>query len=400
MKKGLHTFFILAFVLCINLNAQTGEDKFLHLLLRNGLETNLLLKEHPSITFFDDSMKIASKDLYAIAKRADIRTITFATDIDTCIVHREVKEGRYYRIKGLTGNYVDASQTRSNETLTLSPINNSNIKGTIFYFDNSSFLSYVTGTYIGENGMLKNIGQAGNRWTVEVSQNFSDKFMIQDTNNTLLSDNGSERVCASTGKGTFNELFTIEEITELPVSIGEVKYATLYAPVALEIAEGVTAYTATINADWVELNEITDGIIPAYTGVVLYAENAGAYSFPITTSDKSVSSDLNGSVPATYYTEPGTYYALAIVDGEVGFYKDKFMNSRFQNNSHKAFIYIPTASNIAHYSFRFNDGTTGIIDMNTTNVNTGIYDIQGRKINNIVMPGVYIVNGEKVLINR
>ena len=127
MKKGLHTFFILAFVLCINLNAQTGEDKFLHLLLRNGLETNLLLKEHPSITFFDDSMKIASKDLYAIAKRADIRTITFATDIDTCIVHREVKEGRYYRIKGLTGNYVDASQTRSNETLTLSPINNSNI---------------------------------------------------------------------------------------------------------------------------------------------------------------------------------------------------------------------------------------------------------------------------------
>lgn len=398
MKKRTLYIFILAFVLCSNLNAQTGEDKYLHLQLRNGLETNLLLKEHPSIRFFDDSMKIASKDLYAIAKRADIRTITFVTDVDTCIVHREVKEGRYYRIKGLTGNYVDASQTRSNDTLTLSLIDNSNIKGTVFYFDNSSFLSYVTGTYFGESGKLNNIGQAGSRYTVEVSQNFSDKFMIKGTNSTLLSDNGSQKVCTSTGEGTFNELFTIEEIAELPVSIGQEKWATLYAPIALEIAEGVTAYTATINADWVELNEITDGIIPAYTGVVLYAENTGTYQFPITATEKSVSSDLNGSVPATYYTEYGTYYALACVDGEVGFYKDKFMNSRFQNNSHKAFIYMPLTSNITHYSFRFDDGTTGIIDVNAENANTGIYDIHGRKINNIIMPGMYIVNGEKKVV--
>ena len=358
------------------------------------------LMEYPGITFFEDSIKIASKESYAIAKRADIRTITFVTDVDSCIVHREVKPGRYYRIKALTGNYADASQTVSNENLSLGSIDGSNIKGTVFYFDNGCFLNYASGTYISEGGKLGNIGQAGSRWAVAVSQNFSDKFMIQGTNGTLLSDNGSERICTSTGKGTFNELFTIEEVGELPVQIGQVGYATLYAPVALKVAEGVTAYTVTINDDWAKLNEITDGIIPARTGVVLYTENEGTYYFSVCATGNRLESDLTGSVPATYYTDNGTYYALACVDGEVGFYRDSFNNNRFQNNSHKAFIYIPAASNIAHYSFRFNDGTTEIVDVNAENANTGIYDIQGRKINNIVKPGVYIVNGEKVLINR
>ena len=282
----------------------------------------------------------------------------------------------------------------------MSPMNDSNFKGTIFYFDNNRFLNYATGTYIGEGGKLGDIGQTGSKYVVTVSQNFSDKFMIQGTNSTLLSDNGSEKVCTSTGKGSFNELFTIEEITELPVSIGFARYATLYAPVALEIAEGVTAYTVTIKENYASLNEITDGKIPAHTGVVLYAENEGIYNFPICTTDNIIESDLKGSVPSTYYTAKGTYYALACIDGEVGFYRDRFNNNRFQNNSHKAFIYIPAASDIAYYSFRFDDETTSIVDVGAENKNTGIYDIQGRKINNIVMPGVYIVNGEKVLINR
>ena len=398
MKKGFSIFLLYTILVCGSLFAQTNEDKHLKVLLRNGLESHLPLMGYPGITFFEDSIKIASKVSYAIARRADIRTITFVTDIDTCIVHREVKEGRYYRIKGLTGNYIDASGTGNNENLSLASIDDGNIKSTVFYFDNGCFLSYTNGTYIDEGGKLGNIGQAGSKYTVAVSQNFSDKFMIQGTNSTLLSDNGSEKVCTSTGKGSFNELFTIEEVAELPITITAAKYATLYAPVALEIAEGVTAYTVTIKENWVELNEITDEIIPAYTGVVLYSESPDTYYFPITATENVLESDLRGSIPTTYYTEPGTYYALAIVDGKVGFYKDKLMNSRFQNNSHKAFIYVPLTSNIAHYSFRFDDETTSIVDVGAENKNTGIYDIQGRKINNIVMPGVYIVNGEKVLV--
>lgn len=66
-----------------------------------------------------------------------------------------------------------------------------------------------------------------------------------------------------------------------------------------------------------------------------------------------VASDLRGSVAATYYNEAGTYYALAQVDGEAGFYKDQFNNSRFQNNSHKAYLYVAEAAGIDSYSFRF-----------------------------------------------
>lgn len=394
------TLILFLLILCNCSYATPPKDKYLKLLLRCGLETQLLLKKNPTITFGKDSIRIVSKELYATAKRADIRTITFVTDADTCVVHCLVKPGRYYHIKGLTGNYVNATQTLSDENLSMSLMNDNNFKSAIFYFDNNRFLNYATGTYIDEGGKLGNIGQAGSRWAVAVSQNFSDKFMIQGTNGTLLSDNGSERICTSTGKGTFNELFTIEEITELPVSIGIARYATLYAPVALEIAEGVTAYTVTIKENYASLNEITDGIIPAHTGVVLYTENEGTYYFSVCATGNRLESDLTGSVPATYYTDNGTYYALACVDGEVGFYRDSFNNNRFQNNSHKAFIYIPAASNIAHYSFRFNDGRTDIVDVNAENANTGIYDIQGRKINNIIMPGVYIVNGEKVIINK
>ena len=55
----------------------------------------------------------------------------------------------------------------------------------------------------------------------------------------------------------------------------------------------------------------------------------------------------------------------------------------------------------ATFSFgRFdNDGTTGIEEVTTENVTVkGIYDLQGRKIDEITKPGLYIVDGVKVLV--
>ena len=55
----------------------------------------------------------------------------------------------------------------------------------------------------------------------------------------------------------------------------------------------------------------------------------------------------------------------------------------------------------ATFSFgRFdNEGTTGINEVTTENANVkGIYDLQGRKIDEITKPGLYIVDGKKVLV--
>ena len=188
----------------------------------------------------------------------------------------------------------------------------------------------------------------------------------------------------------------LEPVTELPVTVTAAGYATFYAPVAVTVPEGVTAHTVTINGEWATLSEALT-VVPANTGVVLAgAENA--YDFAITTAAAFEGENaLRGSAATTYYTEAGTYYALGVVEGKVGFYKDAFNNSRFQNNSHKAYLYVANASNAASYSFRF-PGTTGVENVVVENDVKVIYDLTGRRVSEITEAGIYIVNGKKVLV--
>jgi hypothetical protein len=125
----------------------------------------------------------------------------------------------------------------------------------------------------------------------------------------------------------------------------------------------------------------------------------GSHDFVITTTEATATSDLRGSIATTYYTEAGTYYALGIVDGVVAFYKDAFNNSRFQNNSHKAYLYVAGTNNAASFSFRYGEGTTGVEEVKTENGEVKvIYDLTGRRVEAITAPGIYIVGGKKVLV--
>ena len=322
--------------------------------------------------------------------------------------------GNYYRLKGVSGNYIDATSlyNANSRQMSMKSAEECNLAGTIFYYDNEShLLNYATGTYTRETREIGTIGYAYKSvWNITASPRNNGTYALKDTNienagnGTHLHDNEGNRAdrCSS-NCGTRHD-FVIETVTELPVTVTEAGFATLYAPVALTVPSEVKAYTVTINGEWATLNEITSGVIPAETGVIIAGANgeaatAGTYNFAITTSEETLESDLLGSAPATYYTEAGTYYALAQVDGVVGFYKDAFNNSRFQNNSHKAYLYVAEAAGIASYSFRFGEGTTGIDEITENRVqSTVIYDLTGRRVETITEPGIYIVGGKKVLV--
>ena len=312
-------------------------------------------------------------------------------------------------MKGHSGNYIDASSIYNSATakvgqMSMKPDAECNLAGTIFYFDDASrFLNYATGTYIRDTREIGAINDnTKSTWTVGISTRNSEKFVLTDittTGSKNLHDNDGNRADKCSSVCGERHDFSIEKVTSLPVTITAAKYATFYAPVAVEVPEGVTAHTVTINGEWATLSEALE-VIPANTGVVLYAENAGTYAFAITEDVEAIAGNaLRGSAAATYYTAAGTYYALGLVGGEVGFYKDEFKNDRFQNNSHKAYLYVPAANGAASFSFRFGEGTTGIDEVKgEIGEVKAIYDLTGRRVEAITAPGIYIVNGKKVLV--
>lgn len=312
-----------------------------------------------------------------------------------------VREIGYFRLKGHSGNYIDASATwGSNGQMSMKAEADCNPAGAIFYYDdNNGFLNYANGRYINETRALAVNNAMGNTWSVYISAT-EGKYKLQSNQNNWLHDNEGTRAdrCSSeSNHGNTTHSWTIEKVTSLPVTISAAKYATFYAPVAVEVPEGVTAHTVTINGEWATLSEALE-VIPANTGVVLYSETAGTYNFAITEDVEAISGNaLRGSVATTYYTTAGTYYALGRVEGVVGFYKDSFNNNRFQNNSHKAYLYMENANQVK--AFLFEDGeTTAIETVETENVNAPIYDLSGRRVVNTVKGGIYIQNGKKFIV--
>lgn len=188
------------------------------------------------------------------------------------------------------------------------------------------------------------------------------------------------------------------------VTVSSAGYASFYAPVALTLPEGLTAYAVkTVNGKAATLEEM-DGIA-ANQGAILRGESK-TYSLTVGV----VESDWNGNLlkgsAANTYVE-GEAYVLAVKDGKVGMYKTALNKNasggagttHFLNNAGKA--YLPASVIVSSARFLvFNFGTeTGIVEtengnMNTENVET--FDLSGRRVEN-AKKGIFIVNGKKVI---
>ena len=337
----------------------------------------------------------------------------YLADIETLFTGATLNSpttGRYYRIAydyGTTAGKlymqgVATEQYKNNQNSYAAKFDKGTGAESIWYYD-GGLLSYTAGKYIKENGNDRGLQAVGTKQNATFSTSSRDagKFCINlgsylhanVTGSNYYSDHCSGNNCSQHD-------FIIEDVPSLPVEITGAGYATLYAPVALEIPAGVTAYTVAIDGEWAILSEIEGGIIPAGTGVVIYSETADTYNFTITTTEDSATSALSGTVSAAYIEEDA--YVLTL-DSELGVcfgtaLKNQQNNTAWLNNSHKAYLPKQMGSNAASYSFRFDNGTTVIEEVKAESGKVkAIYDLQGRIVEN-PSKGIYIINGKKVFV--
>lgn len=205
--------------------------------------------------------------------------------------------------------------------------------------------------------------------------------------------------------------FDLEEVNALPLTISTVGYATLYAPCALSIPEGVTVYTATsFTGTKAYLDEVTTTEIPAGTPVVVKSNEelteATTFLFPILKSTTATvgTNLLTGSYPALTVDADTKTYVLANKSKGVGFYRlsdhETDGDTKRDVYGFRAF-YQPTEDAAANaFTFSFDGGLTGIDAIDAAagiNADAAIYDLSGRRVQKATK-GLYIVNGKKVLV--
>ena len=169
-------------------------------------------------------------------------------------------------------------------------------------------------------------------------------------------------------------------------------WSTFYQPYPVNIPEGVNAYIVTAAGNgYVTLTRF-EGTIPANTAVII---NNGEPKGEAVVVDFSTNL-LKGTTVDTYLTEEA--YVLSRVDGEVGFYKAEMTDGTWLNNAAKAYLPASAVPNksAAFYGFDWN-GTTGIEKVEMRNEKSEIYDLTGRRVENL-SNGIYIINGVKFLV--
>ena len=331
--------------------------------------------------------------------------------------------GQYFRIRGISGNYIDASSLydASSGQMSMKSAETCNYTGTIFLLDEDNKLkNYHTGTYVRQTREIgADVNEAG-VWTFAESPRKGGKYALSCTttnnNGSHLHDSGDRADRCSSNCGERHD-FILEEIEPTTVTIGNLGYSTLYSEVALSIPEGevVTAYTGTLNETNEEitltLNKVEGGTIPANTAVILKAKK-DTYSFNITEKVLAIENNALRGTATDIFTSSvtdGVVYTLQPYTGGDDTYKLPVVFMQYADEDKpeedlvlaagKAYLVLPADENgevTKSISIRF-EGTTDIEHAEIRNQHSEIiYDLQGRRVLNPTK-GIYIVNGKKII---
>lgn len=317
--------------------------------------------------------------------------------------------GKFYRFKNgnkyLTSNLQESGEKQGR--MKMEAVAN-NIRESVFFLtDENKLIAYTNGLYTknftsgNSNYGFENVGSTGNVVSFADGNvgSASPVYHISCGNRYLYGADGNSVLDASDNVDTRTGYdWTIEKVEYLPVVVSEdVDYGTLYTPVALSLRDGLTAYTGSINGDWLHLNPV-DGVIPAGSAVVLKDdgtaqrdETTGHIYLQVSNSTAAAAEDnaLRGQT-TTIATVANAYTLQNNATYGLGFYP-------FSGTTLAGFkAYMLNGSGVRGFAFQEGE-TTSIEAAEGTQLNEPIYDLSGRRVQKATR-GLFIVGGKKVFI--
>ncbi|MCF2635439.1 M60 family metallopeptidase [Prevotellamassilia timonensis] len=385
----------------------------------------------------------------------DSYSVTFANnghDVAQTLTFSD--EGVAYQTTRAAQTYTVANSGKSSVTITLTGTNQG-VKLTDFTvkirpsFTENEAVNVWKFEQVGNNAYLKNLHtgtyltnagtQYGARQLSTTGQPVT--FNILGDGQLNIKVNGSQMhaqaagsavVAYSSGKNSASAWY-VEKVAapeEITTRINMTQYqkASLYLAYPAIIPEGITAYYAASEDDAtiegtsggsIYLTPFEGNVLPAGTPVILKGAQ-GAYKFDLSTTDEGTSPASNlfqGSAYKKLVQGEANYkyylFGVKTVNSEkkVGLYwawleyrADGTISTAGTDNGGYFYvpankIYLPwnTASGAAPaFYFNFDGTTTGVDGIeNVWDRNTGIYDLQGRRVNRIEQSGIYVINGQK-----
>ena len=363
------------------------------------------LNQTTSFTAFSKAGEVYAKG--EAATSAEIASARFAllNARNAAVVLNKPANGTFIRIHSSAASQA-AMPYLSSETSTAKPNRAAYLVGkdgeneakTIFFYNGNKLLAYETGYYL-ENisnfAGYKGITAGTNIEFSEAKNGAAGCYNVKFNGNRFLytqvsGSNYFTDAANSAPSDGYN--FQMEYVESLPVSVGATGYATLIAPVALEIPAGVEVYTAAFEGGKAKLTSISD-VIPANVGVVVKAAK-GTYNFNITTTENVATSALSGVPNTANVASESAAFILANGKHGVGFYKLSSANRTI--HGFRAFYTAPAEAQ-AVSAFLLEDNVTGIEEIETSADKAPIYDLSGRRVAK-AEKGVYIQNGRKIFV--
>ena len=334
--------------------------------------------------------------------------------------------GQFMRIKGISGNYIDASSIHGDAQATTGQMSmksaeNCNYAGTIFYLDKEKhLLNYAKATFIKETSHIGSIGDTQKGvWTfAESPRTGKAKYALSCTttnsNGPNLHDNEGNRADRCSGNCGDRHDFTLEPVTSLPFTFkaAALGYATFNAPVAVQLPGDVNAYIGEIvDGNKLKMRQFTGNVVPAETPVLLYKSGVTADTEVSLTIVEDITlegvSDLNdfvGTIAAKETPTDKNVYSLqkSSTENKVGFFKKSATATDGETPTtmagFKAWIETDAGNPARSFTIIFDgDNATGIKEaLGLENENVEIYDLSGRRLDKPAK-GVNVIGGKLVV---
>ena len=193
----------------------------------------------------------------------------------------------------------------------------------------------------------------------------------------------------------------------IDVPINKYGYATWYAGMPVKVPDGLNAFTCQVEGNTAMLHAVGT-VIPAHTGVVLYAAEAVGKGQNVVLSYANVDTTpiagnaLIGFVEDTKVDNGKAHYALNVKNNVVGFYipqttTDPVLSatSAFTAIAGKAYLELDAQMSISALELKRIDDVS-VNQISTSSIDI-IYDLMGRKVSS-PSKGIYVVNGRKMVL--